>query len=454
MRELHVGAELTWPAAHGFAFCDLVQEPLDVLVVGEPGDRPWVDRLRAVGHRVERSRALDVSRADVVILDASYEGDVELAIGEAHAARRKIVVLREDVGALAHATVAGADHALPSDVGAEAILAVLARRRSLPAPPRDLDRIVGSDPAMLRLLARVEQVARTRATVLIYGETGTGKELIAAALHSRSKRRAGPFVKLNCAALNENVLESELFGHERGSFTGAAQRRIGRFEQAQGGTLFLDEISEVPPALQVKLLRFLQERELERVGGNATIRVDTRVVAATNVRLEPLVKEGRFREDLFYRLNVVRLVVPPLRERPSDIPLLAERFVKELAVENDVPVRGFTDAARRAMLAHPWPGNVRALRNAIETAVVLAEGDEIDVADLPIEDPEEDDSTAPMLMVPGMTLEELERWAILRTLRATRSVQRSAELLGISRRTIQYRLQSWGMTAKELKLES
>ncbi len=239
--------------------------------------------------------------------------------------------------------------------------------------------ILGDHPSMQRVLKVVEQVAKSRATVLISGESGTGKELIAAAIHHLSPRRGRPFVRVNCAALAESLLESELFGHEKGAFTGAHTRRAGRFEQADGGTLFLDEISEVPLPLQVKLLRFLQEREFERVGGNETLTVDVRVVAATNKDLEQATKAGTFREDLFYRLDVVRIDLPPLRARPSDIPVLAYHFLRKYAAENDRQIEGFTDEALRALMDYGWPGNVRELENAIERAVVLSDGPVLDV---------------------------------------------------------------------------
>jgi two-component system response regulator HydG len=281
--------------------------------------------------------------------------------------------------------------------------------------------------------------------VLIQGESGTGKELIAAAIHQNSKRCEGPLVRLNCAALADAVLESELFGHERGAFTGALMRREGRFKQADGGTLFLDEVSEIAPSVQVKLLRFLQDREFERVGGNETQRVDVRLVAATNKNLKALVEDGRFREDLFYRLSVVHLEVPPLRARPSDVLLLADHFLRELAAEEDEPVEGFTEAAKAAMLAYPWPGNVRELKNCIEQAFVFAEHAQIDASDLPI-------AAAPRgaegirLMIPGATMDEIERYAILETLRAVQgSTVKAASILGISQRTIQYRLKEWGV---------
>jgi DNA-binding NtrC family response regulator len=356
----------------------------------------------------------------------------------------------------------GADHCLEWPAHADALPVVVQRALEKPSLAREVERardgildglavggvehVIGAHPVMQRLLSKVQQAAQSRATVLIHGETGTGKELIAAAVHTHSKRAAGPFVKLNCAALADTVLESELFGHEKGSFTGAATRRKGRFEQADGGTLFLDEVSEVSAAVQVKLLRFLQAREFERVGGNDTIHVDVRIVAATNKDLSQLVEDGKFREDLYYRLNVVRLDVPPLRMRPSDIPVLAEHFLRLCAAENEKTVTGLTDRALDALLAHPWPGNVRELQNAIEQAVVLCEDEEVDVHDLPIA-PARARIDPLQLMIPGVTLAELERYAIMRTLDACgQSPSRAAAILGISRRTIQYRLQQWGLS--------
>jgi DNA-binding NtrC family response regulator len=308
------------------------------------------------------------------------------------------------------------------------------------------DEIIGSHPSMQNLLKKVAQVAKTRANVLILGESGTGKELIAASLHQNSKRHAARFIKLNCAALSESVLESELFGHEKGAFTGAVSRREGRFEQANGGTLFLDEISEVPPAVQIKLLRFLQEREFERVGGNETLKVDVRIVAATNKDLMHLVNQGRFREDLYYRLNVVRIVVPPLRARHSDVLRLAEHFLRRAAAENEVEVLGFTDAAKTLMTNYPWPGNVRELQNTVEQAVVLTETGWVDADDLPIRAEPKTVEPPLKLVIPGATLAEIERYAITETLKAVGgSTTRAAEVLGISRRTVQYRVREWGL---------
>jgi DNA-binding NtrC family response regulator len=305
--------------------------------------------------------------------------------------------------------------------------------------------IIGEHPAMQRLIKTIAQIAPSRATALIHGESGTGKELIAQAIHQNSPRKLKPFVRLNCAALAESLLESELFGHEKGSFTGAVGRREGRFKQADGGTLFLDEVSEIPLSVQVKLLRFLQERQFERVGGNETLTVDVRIVAATNRDLKERVKTGAFREDLYYRLNVVELDVPPLRVRKSDIPLLAHHFLRRFAAENDVAIRGFTDDGLRALLAYPWPGNVRELENAIERAVVMCTGPHIDSEHLPGRNGEGGQDVG--LLVPGVTMAELERMAILQTLEAVSgSTARAAELLGISRRKIQYRLKEWGMT--------
>ena len=310
------------------------------------------------------------------------------------------------------------------------------------------DEIIGNHASMQSLLKKVAQVAKTRANVLILGESGTGKELIAASLHQNSKRHAARFIKLNCAALSESVLESELFGHEKGAFTGAVSRREGRFEQANGGTLFLDEISEVPPAVQIKLLRFLQEREFERVGGNETLKVDVRIVAATNKDLMHLVNQGRFREDLYYRLNVVRIVVPPLRARHSDILRLAEHFLRRAAAENEVEVLGFTDAAKTLMANYPWPGNVRELQNTVEQAVVLTETGWVDADDLPIRAEPKAIEPPLKLVIPGSTLAEIERYAITETLKAVGgSTTRAAEVLGISRRTVQYRVREWGLSS-------
>ena len=315
----------------------------------------------------------------------------------------------------------------------------LAERHKIPS-------IIGSSPAMQKVFDTVLQVAPSRASVLITGESGTGKELVAAALHEHSPRASGPFVKLHCASLSETLLESELFGHERGAFTGAVARRDGRFQQADRGTLFLDEIGEISPSVQVKLLRFLQEHEFERVGGNQTIKVDVRIITATHRNLLERVQQGLFREDLYYRLNVVSIEVPPLRQRPSDIGLLAHHFLARYAKENGKTITSISDAAMDKLIRYPWPGNVRELENAVERAVVICRSDAIRPEDLAVTlaapgPGTKQDGYPP---VPGSTLSDIERYAILRTLEHTGgSTSRAADLLGISPRKIQYKLQEY-----------
>jgi DNA-binding NtrC family response regulator len=298
---------------------------------------------------------------------------------------------------------------------------------------------------MQQVFRSITQVAPSRATVLITGESGTGKEVVAAAIHRASPRATGPFIALNCAALSESLLESELFGHERGSFTGADKRRQGRIEQANGGTLFLDEIGEISPALQVKLLRVLQERAFERVGGNETVRVDVRIVAATNQDLRRLVAAGSFREDLLYRLDVVGLHLPPLRDRRDDIPALALHFLKKYAGANGSQATRFSDGALATLAAYDWPGNVRQLENAVEHAVVFAAGDCIEASHLPPELHGTEPSNQRLPAIPGANMLELERYAILKTMEAVGgSTRKTAELLGLSVRKIQYRLRQYG----------
>ncbi|HYS78469.1 MAG TPA: sigma-54 dependent transcriptional regulator [Candidatus Dormibacteraeota bacterium] len=307
------------------------------------------------------------------------------------------------------------------------------------------ENIIGRSPQMLEVFGLIEQVAPSQASILITGESGTGKELIAQAIHQRSPRRAAPFVKVSCAALPETLLESELFGHERGSFTGALARRTGRFEMAAGGTVFLDEIGDIPAGMQVKLLRFLQERQFERVGGNQTLTVDARVIAATHRDLRSLAREGRFREDLYYRLDVIEITLPPLRARTQDIPLLVDHFVRKCAALNGKKVEGVDDETLVALMAHDWPGNVRELEHAVERAVVLARGPRLGHAlfpALPRAEPRATRANAPT--VPGATLQEIEQEAILRTLESVGgSTTRAAEILEISPRTIQYKMKRY-----------
>ncbi len=306
-----------------------------------------------------------------------------------------------------------------------------------------LSHIVSSDPKMHAVLELVAQVGPSKASVLVTGESGTGKELIAEAIHAASPRSKAPFVRLHCAALSESLLESELFGHERGAFTGAFSRREGRFKQADGGTLFLDEIGEVPAAVQVKLLRFLQERTFERVGGNETLRDDVRIIAATNRDLGAEIKKGAFREDLFYRLNVVAVELPALRDRRADVPALASFFLRRYASENGKTIETFADDALAALLEYRWPGNVRELENVVERAVVLCDGHRIERKHLsPTVVPAEDGEALPP--IPGSTIADLERYAILKTLEACGgSTSKAATVLGVSPRKIQYKLHEY-----------
>ncbi len=311
------------------------------------------------------------------------------------------------------------------------------------------DNIVGRSPEMQQLFKTVAQVAPTKATVLVSGESGTGKELVAAALHQHSERADKPFIKLHCAALADNLLESELFGHERGAFTGADRRRIGRFEQAHGGTLFLDEIGEISASTQVKLLRVLQGQQFERVGGNQPVQVDVRLVAATNRDLKEQVRLGKFREDLYYRLNVINLHLPPLRERLGDAAALAVHFLEKFNNENNKAIKSFDDEAMAIVKRHSWPGNVRELENVVERAVVLCTGSHIGARDLPQELRSLGPSQHGRPNIPGATMAELERFAILETLsHVGGSTAAAAEMLGVSVRTIQYRLREYNDVMK------
>lgn len=330
-----------------------------------------------------------------------------------------------------------------------------------------LEHIVGQSPQMVEIFDMVKQVAPSRATILVLGENGTGKEMIAKAAHQLSPRAKSPLITVHCAGLAANILESELFGHEKGAFTGAHERRLGRFELANGGSLFLDEIGEIDHTTQVKLLRFLGERTFERMGSNKTISVDVRLIAATNRNLLKLVEEGKFREDLYYRLRVVQITMPPLRERVGDIPLLAHRFLKEFSRENAKNIREFTSDAMDALLGHNWPGNVRELRSAIEHAVVLSKGSKISLRDLPIEIRQgisgEDRVTfsgkadslpvsvrtgsagaAKPVGVSGLNLQDAEKTLIFKALEEVGGNRTlAAKKLGISRRTLHRKLRQY-----------
>jgi DNA-binding NtrC family response regulator len=311
----------------------------------------------------------------------------------------------------------------------------------------NMEGVVGHSPKLAAVIEKVKLVAPSRATILIEGETGTGKELIAQAIHQASSRARGPFVPVHCAALPATLLESELFGHERGAFTGATDRREGRFESANGGTVFLDEIGEIGPEIQVKLLRFLETKSFERVGSTKTITVDVRLVAATNRNLEQMVREGKFREDLFFRLNVVRLTTPPLRERGEDIPLLLDHFVRQFSKENNYDPVQVEPGAMRHLQAYPWPGNIRELRNFAENAVVMRRGGKLTEFDL---EPKFRGEAAPppALATPTppnpLSIEDNEKRLVREALiKARGNRTAAAELMGISRRTLHRKLAQW-----------
>jgi len=309
--------------------------------------------------------------------------------------------------------------------------------------------IIGHSRVMVELLETVALVAPTEATVLITGESGTGKELIASAMHLNSPRREKPFIQLNCAAITETLLESELFGHEKGAFTGADRRKEGRFRLANRGSIFLDEISEMSVAMQAKLLRVLQEKEIQRVGGEEVLRVDVRVIAATNRDLKAEIKDGRFREDLYYRLNVVALAVPALRERREDIPLLAQHFLDSFAEKNRKHIKGFTPQAMDRLVRYDWPGNVRELMNAVERGVILCRGDYVSEMDFPLsvsDVPVPEQEAVREELLADLPLEEVEKVTILQTLKsAGGNKSETARRLGITRRTLHKKLKKYGV---------
>ncbi len=317
----------------------------------------------------------------------------------------------------------------------------------------DINGIVGTSPLLKEVIERVKKVAQSKATILIEGESGTGKELIAQAIHQSSPRSHGPFVAVHCAALSETLLESELFGHERGSFTGATERRIGRFESADGGTLFLDEIGEISGSIQVKLLRFLETKSIDRVGGTKTVELDVRLVTATNRNLEQLVREGKFREDLYFRLDVVRFVMPALRDRQEDIPALLAHFIRIFSEENGVPPIEIEPGAMKTLKAYPWPGNIRELRNFCENAVVLRKGGKLSEFDLDPRfraTPASPDSAArtgegaASGQAPTLSVEQNEKRILREALIKSRGNRtKAAGLMGISRRTLHRKLAQW-----------
>jgi DNA-binding NtrC family response regulator len=393
--------------------------------------------------------------ADLLMVD--YELDIAALIAANEAERIRAPVVACGVGAdprrAAEAIRAGAKEFIPLPPEAELIAAVLA------AVSDDNRPMVVQDPAMRAVIALADQIAGSDASILITGESGAGKEVIARYVHQKSRRAAKPFISVNCAAIPENLLESELFGHEKGAFTGAVARRIGKFEEANGGTLLLDEISEMDARLQAKLLRALQEREIDRVGGSSPVKVDIRVLATSNRDLVQAVKDGHFREDLLYRLNVVNLRLPPLRERPADIVALAEFFVKKYAAANGAPERALSAEARRRLTLHRWPGNVRELENAMHRAVLLASGPEIEEGAIRLPDGQPLAGGDPMARTAqaaslaaetaqrafvGQTVAEMEQQLIIDTLsHCLGNRTHAANILGISIRTLRNKLKEY-----------
>jgi two-component system response regulator HydG len=423
----------------------------------------------ASGERaIERIRDTDCEPFDVVVSDVRLPGADGLAVLRAVRERdpRTSVLLMTAYGSIETAVEAmrfGAYDFVQKPVdleqlelrvtralGHRRLLAEVSELRRERAERSAVEEIVGESPALRAAVDLALRVAPTRSTVLVTGETGTGKELIASLIHRSSPRAEGPLVKVNCAALPETLLESELFGHERGAFTGADRQRIGRFEQANGGTLFLDEVGDMSPATQAKLLRVLQEQEFQRLGGTRVLRTDARLISATNQDLAARMREGSFRGDLYFRLNVIRIQLPPLRERPDDLVALAHHFLRRFASELRRPLRGFTDEALERIRSHPWPGNVRELNNAIERGVLMAEGPRVGVEDLALAARAEAAPAAhgrEALPADGMKLRDHERALVLEALERSGFLQKdAAKLLGISRRKLNYMIRRMGIT--------
>jgi DNA-binding NtrC family response regulator len=418
------------PAASGrAAVARFKQEPFDLVLTDQRmPDLSGLDVLEAV-------RAASPETA--VVIMTAY-GTIETAVSAVKAGAADYLAKPLNLDELLHRIHQIQDRRRLLTENRELRAALAERHR--------VEGIIGESGAMQEMLSVVRRVAPSDATVLIRGESGTGKELIARALHYASPRAVRPLVKVNCAALAESLLEAELFGHEKGAFTGAVTARKGRFELADGGSLFLDEIGDLPPHLQVKLLRVLQEREFERVGSGRPIKVDVRLLAATHRNLEALIREGRFRDDLYYRINVVTIQLPPLRERREDVPLLIDHFLRAFADKNGKSIRGLTREAREALLRYDYPGNVRELENLIERAVVLTRDDVIDLTDLPLTletQAAESESGAGLVAA----VEGLERRMIREALAKADGIQtRAAELLGIGERVLRYKLKKYGLS--------
>ena len=411
----------------------------------------------------EALNLLSKKNFDIIVTDMKLPGMGGLSL--VHEIRKKeesvsivVVTAYSSVKTAVEAIKCGADDYLTKPINIEELKLVLEKiweRQQLIAQNRMLKEklkdkykssgLVGSTPQMKQIFHMIADVAPSTASILILGETGTGKELVANAVHCQSDRACMPFVALHCAALSEGVLESELFGHEKGAFTGAVQARKGRFEIADGGTLFLDEVGEMSLKVQVKLLRVLEKGEFERVGGEKTLKVDVRLITATNRNLEKEVSEGRFREDLFYRLNVITIHLPPLRERRDDIPILSNFFVIKYTKKYKKEIKGFAPEAMEALCAYHWPGNVRELENIVERAIVLCKKNTISLEHLPGNVvPDKDDMSVIKIPV-GISLKEAEKEIIQKTLQMTHgSKKEAAKILGISNRKIEYKVKEWG----------
>ena len=426
--------------------------------------------LLSAGFEVDKARSAEdalklVDRADMVITDLrlpSMDGLQLLSLIRRQNAQAPVVVMTAfgTVENAVEAMKSGATDFLLKPFSLDHLTAVVQKAlevRALRDENRQLkeelgrryefDNITGRSAAMQEIFSTITRVAPTRATVLLAGESGVGKDLIARAIHFHSPRRDRPFVKINCTALPENLMESELFGYDKGAFTGAAQTKPGKFEQADSGTVLLDEIGDVPASIQVKLLRVLQEREIERLGSNKTLHIDVRVIAATNSDLRAALEQGTFREDLYYRLNVVPISIPPLRARREDIPFLAEHFVRTFGADNASPVQSITEAAIKKLTEYHWPGNVRELQNVIERSLVLCSGTTLDAGDIKLETaPRTRAQTGEHLLPDGMTLDEYEQSIIREALqRAEGNKSQAARLLGLTRNALRYRLAQMGL---------
>jgi DNA-binding NtrC family response regulator len=429
-------------------------------------------QLTSAGFEVDKAATAEegikvVDRADLVLTDLrlpNMDGLELLALIRRQNAQVPVVVMTafSSIETAVESMKAGATDFLPKPFSLDHLMQVVHKAlevRALRDENRQLkealgrryeyDNIIGRSEPMQEIFATIERVAPTRATVLLAGESGVGKDLIARAIHFHSPRRDRPLVKINCTAIPENLMESELFGYEKGAFTGAVTSKPGKFEQADTGTVFLDEIGDVPGPIQVKLLRILQEREFERLGSNVTRHTDVRIIAATNQDLRAALEQGTFREDLYYRLNVVPLNIPPLRERKQDVPFLANHFIRKLAADSGSAVESITDAAMERLMAYHWPGNVRELENVIERSLVLCRGSQLDAGDVRLESaPRPRSQNGQHFLPEGLTLDQYEQELIREALRrADGNKSHAARLLGLTRNALRYRLTQMGLEA-------